>query len=331
VGCGLDLEISVGGKGALLAALGGNAGFLVLTHSFFEEIGFAFHGNKLHKVKRVGRVVNLGQTQDAQQMVGYVFNVLAHEVGVHADQPDGQGIGDKFFINFDGVGDDLVNLGRIELAGEMAGVQQGRKVPVQALITANQFVGECQTGHESPLLEPENTAKRTGEENALDRRKGNESLGKRALADPTQRPIGFFANAIHVIDGVEKVVLFGGVLDVGIDQQRIGLGMDVLHHNLKTVEAAGFGVLDLVQEIDGQVFVDNSVTGRKEGQHVFDEMLLVGVELVFPVGQILGEVNFFGCPKTGFRLFVKIPDIAVLDWKKDKAVFILDENGFSHG
>jgi hypothetical protein len=49
---------------------------------------------------------------------------------------------------------------------------------------------------------------------------------------------------------VEKVVLFGGVLDVGIDQQGIGLGMDVLHHNLKTVEAAGFGVLYLVQEID---------------------------------------------------------------------------------
>jgi hypothetical protein len=107
--------------------------------------------------------------------------------------------------------------------------------------------------------------------------------------------------------------------------------MDVLHHNLKTVEAAGFGVLDLVQEIDGQVFVDNAVTGGKEGQHVFDKMLLVGVELVFPVGQILGEVDFFGRPKTGFRFFVKIPDIAMLDGKKDKAVFVLYENGFSHG
>ena len=264
-------------------------------------------------------------------MVGYVLNVLTHQVGVHPNQPDRQGVGDKFLLDFDGVGNDLANLGRIELAGEVTGVQQGRKVSVQALITADQFVGEGQTGHESPLLEPENAAKRSGEEDSLHRRKGNESLGKRALADPTQGPIGLLADAIHVVNGVKKVILFGRVLDVGVNQQGIGLGMDVLHHNLKTIEATGFGVLDLVQEVDGQVFVDNAVTGGKEGQHVLDEMLLVGVELVFPVGQILSKVDFFGRPKTGFRLFVKVPDIAVLDWKKDKAIFILYENGFSHG
>jgi hypothetical protein len=62
------------------------------------------------------------------------------------------------------------------------------------------------------------------------------------------------------VDSLEEVCTTCGVLDVGVDEEGIGLGMDVLpvgqrrtvqslwkdlHHDLETVEALGLGGLDL--------------------------------------------------------------------------------------
>lgn len=328
-GCWLLLEIGIRDETAL-TTVSGDPGFLVFTDAFFEKVGFAFHRNELHEVKRIGGVVKFGQFQGSQEVISHVFDVLAHQVGIHANKPNGQGICDKFFLDGDRIRDDLVNMGRIQSVVQMFGVEQGGKITVQPLVPANELVRKAKTGHESPLFEPENAAKGAREENSFHRRKGDEALGETALADPTQGPIRFLAHAVHMVNGVKEVVFLGGILDIGINEQGIGLGVDVLDHDLVPVEAPGFGILDFVQEIDGQILVDNPVTGREEGENMLDEMLFVGIKLVLPVSQVLGQVNFFGSPEAGLGFLVKGPDIAMLDREKDKAVFVLNENGFGH-
>lgn len=61
------------------------------------------------------------------------------------------------------------------------------------------------------------------------------------------------------IDGVEEVGALGGLLDVGINEERVSFGVDVLHHDLEAVEAARFGNLNLRAETLDEILVDNAV------------------------------------------------------------------------
>ena len=58
--------------------------------------------------------------------------------------------------------------------------------------------------------------------------------------------------------------------------------MDVLHGDLKSVEAPGLRNLDLHAELLGEVLQYDSVRGGKKREDVFDEVFLVGSEF-FPV------------------------------------------------
>src|SRR5579863_5271319 len=105
------------------------------------------------------------------------------------------------------------------------------------------------------------------------------------MTDPPQRPFGLLANRRHRVDGMEEPVLLLRVLDIGVDQERIGLRMDILHHDLKAIETPRLRQLYLTHEVDRQVLVDNAVTGGEESQHVTDEMPLAVIQLV-PMLQI---------------------------------------------
>ena len=63
-------------------------------------------------------------------------------------------------------------------------------------------------------------------------------------------------DARHRLDGVEQALLLLVVLDVGVDQQRVHLAVDVLDGNLKPVEAARLGQLHLRAEALHEVLVD---------------------------------------------------------------------------
>lgn len=108
-----------------------------------------------------------------------------------------------------------------------------------------------------------------------------------------------------------------GLLDVGVDQQAVHLGVDVLHGDLEAVEAPGLchlhflrKALHLVatttrtstpeltpeshykwmQRCPHQVLVDDAVAGGEEGQHVRDEVALVVLQRL-PVLQVFGQVH----------------------------------------
>ena len=106
--------------------------------------------------------------------------------------------------------------------------------------------------------------------------------------------------------------------------------MDVLHHNLETVEELCLGVLHLSHKVFGEVLVHNAVGCSKKRQDVLDEVTLVIVELFIPVNNVCGQVNLLCRPKARFGLLVKIPYVVVLDREQDKSVRVILENRLSH-
>jgi hypothetical protein len=98
--------------------------------------------------------------------------------------------------------------------------------------------------------------------------------------------------------------------------------MDVFDGNLKTIEKLGFGVLNLAHKMLGQVLVNNTIAGSKECQDMGNEIALPVVQ-VGPVAEVMTQVNLLGCPKTGFGLLIKLPNVMVYDRKKYEPVFIL--------
>lgn len=59
--------------------------------------------------------------------------------------------------------------------------------------------------------------------------------------------------------GVEKICTLFLLLDVCVDKQGVCFGVDVLHHDLETVEAACLWYLHLTAEAFDEVLVDDAV------------------------------------------------------------------------
>ena len=73
---------------------------------------------------------------------------------------------------------------------------------------------------------------------------------------------------------MEETGLLFGVFYVGFKEEAVHLGVNVLDGDLKAVEGAGLGDLDLLHETAGKVFKDDAIGGGEEGEDVGDEMAL---------------------------------------------------------
>lgn len=102
---------------------------------------------------------------------------------------------------------------------------------------------------------------------------------------------------LTVLNGVEEVCALLGLADQCLDQQRVCLGMDVLHGDLEPVEASSFGSLNFVAESLEEVLVDNAIGGSEKCENVGDEKAFVVVEPVVPVRDIFGEIDLFSSPE----------------------------------
>jgi hypothetical protein len=75
---------------------------------------------------------------------------------------------------------------------------------------------------------------------------------------------------------VEQAVLLDRILDVGLEQEAVHLGVDVLNGDLEAIEGACLGDLDLLHEASAEVLQNDAVGCGEEGEHVGDEVALVG-------------------------------------------------------
>lgn len=265
-----SLEVLIKSKdiSLILVAAGHDTGLLVVRDTLLKEVSLTRKRNVLHKVEGVGRVVDLGVAKREQQSIGDKLNVLAHQLGVHTEQRDGESIGQKDLLNFDGLSDDTLD---DLLGGTVVKVRekQAGKVSVHTLVTRNKLVRESKTRHETALLQPEDGSKRAREEDTLNGSERDKTLTKGTLivGNPSKGPVGLLLDAGNSLNSVKEEGGLLGVLDVSVNEQRVGLSMDVLHHNLKAVEALGLRNLDLTGKALNQILIDNTVRSSKESKN----------------------------------------------------------------
>lgn len=80
--------------------------------------------------------------------------------------------------------------------------------------------------------------------------------------------VGMDAITLTVINGVEEVCALLRLADVRVDQERVSLGVDVLHHDLESVEASCLGDLHLSAETLDKVLVDDTIRSSEESKDV---------------------------------------------------------------
>merc|ERR1712014_228140 len=100
---------------------------------------------------------------------------------------------------------------------------------MQALVSRDQLVGKSQARHQAPFLEPVDRAERTTEQDAFYASEGQDALREAILlVHPLHRPLGLLLYCRHSVDGVEHLVLLHWIPDVLLDEQTVGLRMNVL-------------------------------------------------------------------------------------------------------
>jgi hypothetical protein len=129
----------------------------------------------------------------------------------------------------------------------------------------NEFVAEGEAGHQTALLQLDDRSKGTREEDTLHSGEGNTAFYKRRtlVRNPMEGPV-ILANCFV---GIKEVITLGGVLDVSINEERVSFGVDILRHDLETVEAVRLGHLNFIGEMLVEVLVNDAVGGCEEGEN----------------------------------------------------------------
>ena len=100
--------------------------------------------------------------------------------------------------------------------------------------------------------------------------------------------------------------------------------MNILHHHLEAVEAAGLWYLNFSREALSEVLKHDSITGCEKGQYMFDEVLLVFLQIL-PIFYVLAKVDLIDGPEACHLVLVHLPDVVVLDRQQDKSIRVVLE------
>src|SRR6266508_2052293 len=129
------------------------------------------------------------------------------------------------------------------------------------------------------------------------------------VGNPAESPISLTLDARNSVKGVKEVITLDRVFDIGVNEERVGFGMNVFHHDLETVEATGFGSLNFVGESLDKILIHNAIGGGEESKDVGNEMALIVVKTIVPIVDILGKVDLLSSPERGLSLFVHLPNL----------------------
>jgi hypothetical protein len=84
-------------------------------------------------------------------------------------------------------------------------------------------------------------------------------------------------------DCIKEVGALTRFFNIGVNQERVGFRMDVLHHDLEAIETSGLGNLYFIAKPLEKVLVYDTIRGSKEGKDVRNEKFLILIEAMFPI------------------------------------------------
>ena len=87
---------------------------------------------------------------------------------------------------------------------------------------------------------------------------------------------------------------------------------EIIHHNLKAIEAASLGSLYLIAKSLKEVLVHDTIRRGEESKDMADEVTLIIVEFILPVVHVLGEVHLLCGPEGSLGLLVHLPNLATM-------------------
>ncbi|ABT14210.1 hypothetical protein MT325_m656R [Paramecium bursaria chlorella virus MT325] len=91
--------------------------------------------------------------------------------------------------------------------------------------------------------------------------------------------------------------------------------MDGFIEHLVSIEQTRGRVGDFRGEVVCNVLHHHAIAACKEAENGLDEVTLIVIELVTPVGNVLVQRNFFHRPECGHCLLVHCKYVGVLDWE----------------
>lgn len=187
------LSLSVG---SFLICASHDTSLLVIADALLEEIGLAGEGDRLHEVKRIGRIIELLVPESEEKTVSDELNILLHKRSVHAEQRAGEGIRQELLLDGDSLGDDVLD-GLLAWAVVEVREEEAGEVRVETLVPGDQLVRKGETGHETALLEPEDGCEGAAEEDAFYGSESDETLGEGGVfvLDPFYCPVGLLTDA----------------------------------------------------------------------------------------------------------------------------------------
>ncbi|KAG0456648.1 hypothetical protein HPP92_024436 [Vanilla planifolia] len=128
--------------------------------------------------------------------------------------------------------------------GVKRAVQEVREITVKAFNSRDQLIGKCEFGYKPTLLEPKYCVDSTGEEDSVDTGKGKKVLHECfGCIDPSKSPLGLTHSASDRLDCTKKAQFCDRVLDLGLAEEVVHLGVNVLDGDPESVEGVGLGKL----------------------------------------------------------------------------------------
>ena len=185
-------------------------------------------GDERLTIKWIRCIEVLGVAERDEETIGDEFDVLAHELLVHADELDGESGRQELLFDLHSLLDDGEDSVWVRPPLQVR-EEQASEICVKTFVSADEFVGESQAGHQATLLEPEDGSERAREEDSLYSSKGNDTFAESRIfvGNPLQCPVCFSLDAWHCLDGVEETCPLCRLADVCVDEEGVYFGMDV--------------------------------------------------------------------------------------------------------
>jgi hypothetical protein len=146
-----------------------------------EVIFLCLHADGIHKRKRIGCFIHRLVSHGLESVVAYEFDILDHELAVHADELDGDAVRDELGLQINGLSKYLLHLLLAELVLQF-GVKQYPELSVYRFVPADEHICKAEAvAHETSAFEPENSTEARTEKNTLNDYERKEALGEASV------------------------------------------------------------------------------------------------------------------------------------------------------